>query len=64
MSSETVQITLIPNGPARIQSGKYEFKLSDGSVITKEGPFSLCRCGASSNKPFCDGSHKNAGFEG
>ena len=64
MNPELIQVTLIPNGPARIQSGKYEFKLADGSTITKEGPFSLCRCGASANKPFCDGSHKTCGFEG
>ncbi|MCH2666283.1 CDGSH iron-sulfur domain-containing protein, partial [bacterium] len=25
-------------------------------------PIALCRCGATENKPFCDGAHKNCGF--
>ena len=28
----------------------------------KKRPFALCRCGASQNKPFCDGAHSGAGF--
>lgn len=64
MASEPVKIKLVPNGPARVQTGVFEIEMSDGSVVTKEGPFSLCRCGASANKPFCDGSHRECGFEG
>ena len=64
MSSEPIRIKLVPNGPARVESGSFEIVLTDGSVQTKEGPFSLCRCGQSSNKPYCDGPHKTCGFEG
>ncbi|TRD18927.1 CDGSH iron-sulfur domain-containing protein [Palleronia caenipelagi] len=36
---------------------------ADGQNITPDTPsIALCRCGASKNKPFCDGSHKDAGF--
>ncbi len=34
----------------------------EGTVIETKENFALCRCGASTNKPFCDGSHKQVGF--
>lgn len=45
----------IVNGPMTIQS-------EDGSSTTSRNKAALCRCGASSNKPFCDASHKRCGF--
>ena len=60
-----LQITIRENGPLRIGE---EIPLVDheGNVLpTPEGkPYFLCRCGGSSNKPFCDGSHKTNGFDG
>jgi CDGSH-type Zn-finger protein len=58
------KVTVINNGPIRIEGdfivvdaeGK-EYGLAGRTVI------SLCRCGQSSNKPFCDGSHGVKGFE-
>ena len=58
------KVTVINNGPIRIEGdfvvydaeGK-EFGLAGRTVI------SLCRCGRSSNKPFCDGQHGVQGFE-
>ncbi|HHH42577.1 MAG TPA: CDGSH iron-sulfur domain-containing protein, partial [Gammaproteobacteria bacterium] len=40
-----------------------EVRTADGHVYGKGDDIALCRCGASRNKPFCDGSHRDAGFE-
>jgi CDGSH-type Zn-finger protein len=64
MSEPTLKIELIPNGPAMLTTDKAVIRLSDGTVVEKEGRFSLCRCGWSENKPYCDGSHKGCGFKG
>ncbi len=64
MDSNISKIKLIPNGPALMQQGSFEILLTDGTVQKKDAPFSLCRCGASKKKPFCDGAHKTCGFEG
>jgi len=53
-------IKLIENGPFVVE-GNYEVIGDDKSTETAKR-MSFCRCGASSNKPFCDGSHRQAGF--
>ena len=54
-------VTLEVNGPLHVRG---DIVLSDGddSVIVEDLRMALCRCGASKNKPFCDGSHAAAGF--
>jgi CDGSH-type Zn-finger protein/uncharacterized Fe-S cluster protein YjdI len=54
-------IKLIDNAPFVVE-GNYEVVGKDQSTKTSK-KMSFCRCGASSNKPFCDGSHKQAGFK-
>lgn len=57
-----VKITVRPNGPLRVEApeGTIEMVDADGNQYDLAGKaaFSLCRCGASLNKPFCDGTHK------
>lgn len=53
-------IKLIDNAPFVVE-GNYEVIGKNKSTKTSK-KMSFCRCGASSNKPFCDGSHKQAGF--
>ncbi|SMR81599.1 Uncharacterized Fe-S cluster protein YjdI [Aliiroseovarius halocynthiae] len=50
-----------PDGPLVID-GNLELCSGTGRRIGTVGKAFLCRCGASQNKPFCDGSHKAAGF--
>ena len=54
--------SLIPGGPLMIK-GSITLE-NDGETRILEGPTAFCRCGASSNKPFCDGSHRKVGFTG
>jgi CDGSH-type Zn-finger protein len=49
------------NGPPLV-SGLERLQWSDGVAVTTRPTLALCRCGASKNKPFCDGSHKAIGF--
>ena len=49
------------NGPLFVR-GKVRILDSEGELIREDTRVALCRCGASKNKPFCDGSHREIGF--
>ena len=59
-----VRIEVRANGSNRVY-GSFELVDQDGNSYTlPEGKWvALCRCGESSNKPFCDATHANCGFE-
>jgi uncharacterized Fe-S cluster protein YjdI len=64
--AESAQITNIqikPNGPILINTDCL-ITHSNGEQEIKKGATALCRCGSSSNKPYCDGTHGKVGFEG
>jgi CDGSH-type Zn-finger protein len=50
-----------PNGPLFVR-GRLRIVGDDGEVIREDTRVALCRCGGSSNKPFCDGTHRRNGF--
>jgi len=54
-------ITPRPNGPLQVK-GALEVVSGTGRTIARATETFLCRCGASGNKPFCDGTHKRIGF--
>ena len=68
-----IKITVRPNGPYRVEAPIGSVDLVDASgnpfdlsAKVKDGKlaFSLCRCGGSVTKPFCDGAHSRIGFQG
>ncbi|MCA0347201.1 MAG: CDGSH iron-sulfur domain-containing protein [Actinobacteria bacterium] len=62
MSDEAPSITPYPDGPLLLR-GNVELLTSDGERIERRRrTVALCRCGLSAIKPFCDGTHKAAGF--
>jgi CDGSH-type Zn-finger protein len=64
---DEVEIKVRENGPYRVR-GPIRLIDADGNEFDlepheKDGTIALCRCGRSSTKPFCDRSHREAGFE-
>ena len=55
-------ITILKKGPCLV-TGPVTLLDGDGKNIDAPENFALCRCGASTKKPFCDGSHTKIGFE-
>lgn len=55
--SERVSIKIIENGPFLV-NGSFYLEREDGSKSKFNGTISLCKCGKSKVKPFCDGSHR------
>jgi CDGSH-type Zn-finger protein len=62
-----IRITARKSGPFRVEGDLSQVKLTDadGNVydLTGKPHVSLCRCGGSVNKPFCDGTHSKVGFQ-
>ena len=60
-----VTITVRDNGPYRVRGNLRVFDASGNELQTeaKHDAIALCRCGNSSTKPFCDGTHRTAGFD-
>lgn len=54
-------VTPLPNGPLKV-TGPLEVVSGTGRTINRVTETFLCRCGASANKPYCDGSHRASGF--
>ncbi len=55
-------IKTVKNGPFVVEEMD-QLQASTGREVPVEEPMALCRCGGSSNMPFCDGSHGNNGFK-
>ena len=60
---ETIAVNILTDGPL-IVKGDIEVTHNDGSKELKSKQVAFCRCGASDNKPYCDGSHKKVAFTG
>ena len=58
-----IKVNAMENGPLLVD-GSIEVTKPDGTVEIKEKTTAFCRCGASANKPYCDGQHRKIDFEG
>jgi CDGSH-type Zn-finger protein len=56
------EFRVMKNGPLQV-SGDFVLESMGGKIIETGEKAFLCRCGASKNKPFCDGSHRRVGMK-
>jgi CDGSH-type Zn-finger protein len=63
MENGNARFKVLPGGPLEV-TGFFRVVNAEGKIINNEGPLFLCRCGGSSNKPYCDGTHRRNGFSG
>lgn len=62
-----IEVTALNNGPYMVGGDLGGLQLKDGAGNTHDlsgkSKIYLCRCGASTTKPFCDGQHSKIGFQ-
>ena len=59
-----IKITISENGPYRVSGPVTLVDAGGNPVEGASEKMSLCRCGESKRKPFCDGTHREVGFSG
>ena len=64
MKDEKIIVTISKTGPYKVEGAARLVDDAGEPLETSEGkPFFLCRCGHSSNKPFCDGTHNRVEWD-
>lgn len=61
--TKSIECNIVENGPLLV-SGNLKVMLANGTTEEKKRSTAFCRCGASENKPYCDGTHKKIDFKG
>lgn len=62
LNSEPLSVATTKDGPL-VMAGSVEIRNADNTAINRVKSLALCRCGASKNKPYCDGSHVQIDFK-
>jgi len=63
LKGPVTKLNVLQNGPLKVE-GNFELFDAEGNEVETKSKVAICRCGASENKPFCDGSHSKIGFQG
>lgn len=63
MAEQEVQITALDNGPYLVKGPVLILDAEGNQFPVERATVALCRCGGSTTKPFCDGTHSKTGFQ-